>query len=135
LTDRYEARIQSLQRPTDPSIAPQTDEEAEAWVTYLRLVRRRESLAELELEEGDVVSTKDDELAEVSSISQEGRVFFKGGRGFGAWPDTISLIVRRNDNSTSARMAQQDARNTAERRASRPDWSVARQDDLSDFAG
>lgn len=79
ISDRYKARLQILQRPSESSISPQTEEEAEAWVTYLRLVRRRESLSELKLREGDVVETKAGEVAEVSSIGQDGRVFFKGG--------------------------------------------------------
>jgi hypothetical protein len=134
LTDRYEARIEALRPVSGPAIAPKTDEEAAAWLLYLRLVRRRESLIRLKLEEGDVVETNDGALAEISSIGEDGRVFFKGGRGFRAWPDTISLVARRDDDSQSARMAQQEARNTATRRASRADWSVARRNDLSDFA-
>src|SRR5215203_2263725 len=133
-TDRYEARIEALRRESDPAITPKTDKEAEAWVLYLRLVHRRESLIRLKLEEGDVVKTIDDEVAEISSIGQDGRVFFKGGRGFRAWPDTISLVARRDDDSQSARMAQQEAKNTATRRSSRADWSVARRNDLSEFA-
>jgi len=134
LTDRYEGRIEALRRVSDPAIAPKTDEEAEAWLLYLRLLRRRESLIRLKLEEGDVVETNDGTVAEISSIGEDGRVFFKGGRGFRAWPDTISLIARRDDDSQSARMAQQEARNTATRRASRADWSLARRNDLSEFA-
>jgi len=92
ISDRYKARLQILQRSSDPSISPQTEEEAEAWVTYLRLVRRRESLSRLKLHEGDIVETKAGEVAEVSSIGQDGRVSFKGGRGFGSWPDLISVV-------------------------------------------
>src|SRR5262249_16184090 len=77
VSDRCKLRLKILRRRSDGSIYPQTEEEAEAWVTYLRLVRRRESLSKLKLDEGDIVKTKDGELAEVSSIGQDGRVFFK----------------------------------------------------------
>lgn len=133
VSDRYESRLQILRRPSDPSISPHTDEEAEAWVTYLRLVRRRESLSELKLNEGDVVETKSGDLAEVSSIGQDGRVFFKGGRGFGAWPDLISVVARRDDNSESATAARRRARNAAARRAQISAWSMAKSQDLSEF--
>lgn len=134
LSHRYEARIQGLRRRSDPAIEPQTDEEAVAWITYLRLVRRREAITRLKLEEGDAVETKDGELAEVSSIGYDGKVFFKGGRGFRAWPDLINMIARKNENSDSATLARQHARNMAALRQSPSDWSLAKRNDLSEFA-
>src|SRR5262245_50748167 len=116
ISDRYKARLQILQRSSDPSISPQTEEEAEAWVTYLRLVRRRETLSKLKLHEGDIVETKAADVAEVSSIGQDGRVFFKGGRGFGSWPDLISIVARRDEHSDSATEARRQAENAATRR-------------------
>ena len=133
VSGRYEARLQILQRSSDPLISPRTDEEAEAWVTYLRLMRRRESLSELKLNEGDIVKTVAGAIAEVASIGQDGRVYFRGGRGFGAWPDLISVIARRGDESDSAIKARQQAANLAARRASSSAWSVAKSQDLSEF--
>ncbi len=133
ISDRYKTWLQILQRPSDPSISPQTEEEAEAWVTYLRLVRRRESLSELKLNEGDIVKTNAGEVAEVSSIGQDGRVFFKGGRGFGSWPDLISVVARRDEDSDSATEARLRAKNSAARRGAPSAWSVAKSQDLSEF--
>ena len=133
ISDRYRSRIKILHRPSDPPISPETEEEAEAWVTYLRLVRRRESLVELKLNEGDIVQTKSGEVAEVSSIGQEGRVFFKGGRGFGAWPDLLSIIARRDEHSDSAIEARRQAENLAARRGGSSEWSIAKSSDLSEF--
>ncbi len=133
VSDRSMARLQILQRASEPYTLPETDEEAEAWIAYLRLVRRRESLAELALSEGDTVRTKDGHVAEVSSIGQDGRVFFRGGRGFGTWPDLISVVARRDEHSDSATEARRQARNLAALRAGRAEWSMARSRDLSEF--
>lgn len=134
VSDRCKARLKILRRRSDRSISPQTEEEAEAWITYLRFVRRRESLSKLKIKEGDIVKTKDGELAEVSSIGQDGRVFFKGGRGFGTWPDLISVVARSDANSYSARKARQQAENVAARRNPPAGWSTAKSQDLSEFA-
>lgn len=132
--DRYKNRLQLLLRSSDPIISPETEEEAEAWVAYLRLVRRRESLAEMKLHEGDIVETKAGEMAEVSSIGQDGRVFFRGGRGFGSWPDLITVVARRNEHSDSATEARRQAENSAARRKGPSAWSLARRKDLAEFA-
>jgi len=134
VSDRCKLRLKILRRRSDGSIYPQTEEEAEAWVTYLRLVRRRESLSKLKLDEGDIVKTKDGELAEVSSIGQDGRVFFKGGRGFGTWPDLISVIARSDDDSASAAKTRRQAENAASRRNTPAKWSTVKSMDLSEFA-
>lgn len=133
INDRSASRLDLLFRPSDPSISPQTEEEAEAWITYLRFVRRRESLSKLELNEGDVVERKDGEIAEVSSIGWDGRVFFKGGHGFGAWPDMICVVARNNEQSNSASEARRHAENSAARRTASSFWSVAKSKDLSKF--
>ncbi|HEX3551916.1 MAG TPA: Shedu anti-phage system protein SduA domain-containing protein [Thermoanaerobaculia bacterium] len=133
ISDRSRARLQILQRQADPAISPQSEEEADAWVTYLRLVRRRESLSQLKLQEGDIVETKIGEVVEISSIGQDGRVFFKGGRGFGAWPDLISVVARRDENSDSAAEARRQAKNLAARHSASSGWSWAKSQDLSEF--
>jgi hypothetical protein len=97
-------------------------------------VRRREKLADLKLSEGDVVETVSGDYAEVSSIGQDGRVSFKGGRGFGTWPDLASLVVRGNDSSKVATEARRRAENVAALRISSSGWSMARSQDLRDFA-
>lgn len=133
ISEQYRTWLQSLQRQSDPSISPQTEEEADAWVTYLRLVRRRESLSELKINEGDIVETTAGEVAKVSSIGQEGRVYFKGGRGFGAWPDQISIVARKDEQSDSAIEARRQAENSAARHNASSGWSMAKCQDLSEF--
>lgn len=133
LSDRHENRLHILHRSWDPPIDPDSDDEAYAWVEYLRLKRRRERLAELEINAGDVVKTKNGELAEVSSIGQDGRVFFKGGLGSRAWPDVVNLIARANDGSDGAAVARREAANSAARRRPPSAWSLPRQTDLSQF--
>ncbi len=132
-SDRYKTRLRILQHPSDPLISPQTDEEAEAWVTYLRLVRRRENLSKLKLNEGDIVKTNAGDIAEVSTINQDGRVFFKGGQGFGAWPDLLSVMARRDEHSDSASEARKQARNLAAHRSMSHKWTVAKSRELSEF--
>ncbi len=125
------SRLRILHQTSDPPISPQTEEEAEAWVTHLRLIARRESLSNLQVCEGDIVETKDGEVALVSSIGRDGRVYFKGGRGFGSWPDLVSIVSRRDDQSQSAR---RQAENTASRHSTSSQWSMARHKDLIEFA-
>lgn len=133
VSDRYRTRLRILHRPSDPPISPQSEEEAGAWITYLRLVRRREALSELRIYEGDVIGTMAGEVAVVSSMGPDGRVYFKGGRGFGAWPDLISVVARRDDKSDSAAEARRQAENLAARRGIPSAWSVAKSQDLSEF--
>jgi hypothetical protein len=134
VNDRYENRLNILRRPSDPPIEPQTDEEAYAWVEHFRLMRRRESLAKLRISEGDLVKTSAGELAQVSSIGPDGCVFFKGGLGSRAWPDTITVVARANDESNEATEARRQAANSAARRRSPSAWSLPRQAELSQFA-
>ncbi len=134
--DRYEERLQSLHRPSDPPVLIQTgtEEEEEAWVRYLRFVRRRESLFRLKLNSGDIVQTKYEQIVEVSSIDQDGRVFFKGGKGFRSWPDLLSVVARKNEKSSTAIEARRQAENFAARRSTSSGWSEAKHEDLAEFA-
>jgi len=134
LTDRYEERLNNLRRRSDPLPDPQNDEEAEAWVKYFRLIRRRERLVALKPRPGDIVETRDGELAEISTISHEGRVFFRGGKGFSAWPDLISIVARKEDLSKVAAKARGEAQNSAARRSTTFGWSVVKTQDLSEFS-
>jgi len=117
----------------NPPISPDTQEEANAWIEYLFLLRRRASLLELCPNEGDIVATPDGVYAEVSSIGENGRLYFKGGGGFGAWPDQVSVVARVDDESDSAANARTHARNAASSRRSASSWSSARQQDLIEF--
>lgn len=59
--------------------------------------------------------------------------FLRGGRGFGSWPDLISVVARRDENSDSATEARRHAGNSAARRGVPSAWSTAKSQDLSEF--
>ena len=70
-----------------------------------RLVERNEELlAKLQLKSGDQVIKHEtvewegriEDLSQeyiVSSIGRDGRIYFKGGNGQGAWPDQVTKII------------------------------------------
>jgi hypothetical protein len=112
-------------------VPPATQDEANAWVEYLYLLRRRSSLVKLRPTEGDVVATPDGAYAEVSSIGENGRLYFKGGGGFGAWPDCVVAVARAREKSIAATTARTKARNAASKPSG--SWSMARHEDLDEF--
>ncbi len=135
VSEHFGDRLKGLRGESKHKIKPQSDQEAAAWVEYLRLVRRKRVLSELKPDAGDVVKLSDGEKIEVSSIGPDGRVYFKGGRGYRSWPDLIRSVVARKDaNSAAARKARQEAENAAAVRASSPEWSAARSEELAEFA-
>jgi hypothetical protein len=76
--------------------------EANSWIEYLHLRRRLECLRAMDLNAGDLVQKFDDDetaIEEVVSISNEGRVYFKGGLGASAWPDNLRVRARKDENS------------------------------------
>ncbi|MCH8976253.1 MAG: DUF4263 domain-containing protein [Proteobacteria bacterium] len=80
----------------------------------------------MKLESGDIVSGYFGE-AEVTSINHEGRVYFKGGRGFFAWPDTLTIEERKDSGDTPLR---QRVLNDASERKRTEGWSDAKAHDL-----
>jgi Domain of unknown function (DUF4263) len=135
IRDHFATLLKSLKKETSLSVKPANDEEAEAWVEYLRLVRRKRCLEALKPEAGDIVDGPYGEMVEVSSIGDDGRVYFKGGKGFRSWPDLITKVAaRKGDNSAKAKRARVAASNVAAQRASSPEWSAARSEDLEEFA-
>lgn len=126
-------RIGELSKTSDFQFHPKTFIEAEAYIDYLRLMRRAESIKKLQLRGGDIVRTIDGDVAEISSMGKEGRVYFKGGRGFGSWPDLLSIIARSSDYSDEAKAAKKEAANIVARRAAPSLWSIAKRQDLSEF--
>lgn len=135
VSDHFRSRLKSLRTETKLKVSPKNDEEAAALVKFLRLLRRKRCLTKHRPTAGDVVSLPDGEKAEVSSIGPDGRVYFKGGRGYRAWPDMIESVVARNGASTSAaKKARIEAENAAAVRASSPEWSATRSEDLEEFA-
>ena len=131
--ERFEERLDWLRRDSDPPMNPANGEEATAWIEYLHLVRRREALISRELCEGDIVNTPDGELAEVSSISIDGRIYFKGGSGQCAWPDLVTVQTRADDLTAEAAALRSHAANAAAHRRKLTLLSQAKAAALSDY--
>ncbi len=115
---------------------PQDSREAEAWITYLRLKRRQKAIEKLRLSAGDIVEVNGNngrQIAEVSSIGSNGRIHFKGGGGAGAWPDLITVLCRKGDNSRRARNLKRQAANKIALRARAKSWSLNKQRELEEF--
>jgi len=111
-------------------------EEARAWIEFYLLERRLKALEQLCIEAGDIVEVKDssgNRVEEVVSISDNGRVNFRGGQGARAWPDRITLKHKKGANSSNARKLRQVAANLASTRARMNTWSMAREEELADF--
>ena len=68
-----------------------------------------------------------------ATIGEDGRIFFKGGRGFGAWPDQVSIVVRCDDKTRKADAVRARAANMAALRGSPSEWTAAKSADLSKF--
>ena len=131
--ERFEERLDALRRDSDPPMKPANGEEAIAWIQYMFLIRRREALISCQLCAGDIVKTPNGELAEVSSISSDGRIYFKGGSGQCAWPDLVTVQAHADDLTAKAATLRSDAANaTAHRRRLTP-WSQAKAAALSDY--
>ena len=129
------AYIESLSNQNDRQIKPQTKSEAEAWVNHLHLRRRVEHLEKTKIEAGDIVeATTSNRIAEVSSIGDEGRVYFKGGHGAGAWPDILRVRARRNDNSPGAAKMRVEARNCEALNTRIGFWSESKHRELVEYA-
>lgn len=125
ISDHLQSRLKNLRKEMKLKLAPTNDEEASAWVEYLRLLRRKRYLAKFQPAAGDVVKLPDGEKIEISSVGGDGRVYFKGGRGYRAWPDMVhSVVARAGANTPAAKKARMEAENAAAVRASSPEWSL-----------
>jgi hypothetical protein len=116
---------------------PLNHREADAWIAFFRLRKRQRALEHLRLESGDVVTLvngDDDSLYEVSSISESGRINFKGGMRRGAWPDLITIQARKVDDRKGARDSRRSAANQAAVRARIDRWSLAKEAELREFS-
>lgn len=116
--------------------APEDSREANAWIRFLRLKQRLEALQSLQVIAGDVVQSRgaaDSQPEEVSSIGSDGRIYFKGGAGAGAWPDMVFVRCRKDDNSPAACRLKKVAANQAAHRLRTNSWSKAKQLQLQEF--
>lgn len=84
--------------------------------------------------EGDVVDVSD-QLFVISSIGTDGRIHFRGGGGRGCWPDQVSKVVTRGDDtSADASSARNAALSAAASRAPSRGFTVDNRDALAPFA-
>jgi hypothetical protein len=136
ISEYHTSELEWLRQYATSTISPANDDEAHAWVDFLRLVRRRGCLKDLELTSGDVVRTiLSDCLEEVASIGGDGRVYLKGGKSRGVWPDQIVKVeARASDDTDLARVAKVDAQNAAASRKASAKWSDARSQDLQEVS-
>ena len=114
---------------------PRDNREADAWLKFLWLQSRAYALETLQLEAGDVVErpSRDGELSEVSSIGSDGRVYFRGGMGRGAWPDELLVRARRDDRADNAVTARQASANQRAQRARISGWSGPKHAEIYEF--
>jgi hypothetical protein len=132
-SSRFIALIEILKKH-DENIKPQSASEAEAWVNHLSLLRRVEHLERIKIEAGDIVEIPTEgRFAEVSSIGDEGRVYFKGGHGAGSWPDLLNVCARHTENSPNALELREKARNCAAKIAPTGLWSGAKHRELAEY--
>lgn len=110
--------------------------EAGAWIQYYLFKRRLDSLKRLRLESGDIVRVEDlsgIRFEEVVSITNDGRVYFRGGHGAREWPDKISVQFRAKDTSKRARILRQSIANKAAERSTVRAWSLVKEMELQRF--
>jgi hypothetical protein len=112
----YEDQMASLQTATLRITTPAGNRaEARAWIAYLYLKRRQHALERLELMAGDIVEIDGlEQVAEISSIGSQGRVYFRGTGSGGAWPDQLVVRSRKADDSADARELRRQVANNAE---------------------
>ena len=109
----HEDLMASLQTPTlRITTLAGNRAEARTWIAYLYLKRRQHALERLELMAGDIVEIdRSEQVAEISSIGSQGRVYFKGTGSGGAWPDQLIVRSRKNDDSAEARELRREVAN------------------------
>jgi hypothetical protein len=69
----------------------------------------------------------------VISIGGDGRIYFKGGRNSGAWPDMVTLQCRKVDETERALSIKKTAANQVASRSKTSSWSLAKEQQLAEF--
>jgi hypothetical protein len=110
--------------------------EAGAWIEYYLFKQRLDSLERLRLESGDIVQIEDfsgTRFEEVVSITNDGRVYFRGGHGVREWPDKVTIQCRAKDTSKRAKTLRRSAANQAAARSTVRAWSFVKEMELQRF--
>ncbi len=106
---------------------PSSDGEASAWIDYLQIRCRMQSHRELNLSAGDLVmDLRTGELEDVASLGEDGRVYFRGGRGRRAWPDRLEVAYRATDSGKAAVNARRQVANTVAGRMRASEFSASK---------
>lgn len=138
-TGTQQEYLESLKPPLKRlklALASQDRIEMGAWIEYEELIGRAKALRALRLSEGDIVLVSiggEGRQAEVHSFGANGKVFFKGGLGSGAWPDRLTVLYRRDDASSNASSARNAVANEVSRQTTARAWSQAREQELSEY--
>ena len=127
--------IANLKGDSDVDTSSLDSGEASAWIYYFYLKERRLVLEQLLLEAGDIVEVvgSPGQVAEVSSIGSDGRIYFKGSASVGAWPDRVTVQCRKSDQSANGQELKQKAADQAALRARATDWSGNKHRELEEF--
>lgn len=113
---------------------PKLYNEASALINYLFLIKRIKYLNKLKIYKGDICSLiveKEQNVFEVSSINEEGKIFFKGVGG--AWPDKLRIRCRKDDHSPRAKKLREAAKNLAAQRKKAIIWSSSSKRELEEY--
>lgn len=101
--------VDALGPELDPE--PDTRDLASAWIDVLVLRRSKAALERLKLQRGDVVSVGDASAPEiVSSVGDDGTVYFAGGGGQRSQPHRLVLLARCDELSENAEEHRDAAR-------------------------
>lgn len=102
----------------------------DAWVKVLHAVRATQALRQLRPCPNDIVEaagTYGPYLAEISSISSDGRLNFKGGYGYGARPHAVVMHIRASEPGPTYDKARYEAAQVAAQRRD-PGYKVSEAD-------
>lgn len=112
-TEGQEEYLSSLSREVGVVVdAPRTLREASAWIDFLLATRTATVLAQMRPNRGDVVdkvrSTDRGEGGSrhvISSIRDNGLVYFRGGNGYCGWVSSLRMIARAGTPQAAAAVA------------------------------
>ena len=98
-----------------------------AWIQYAYYTRRCRFLERHKPAPGDIAQ-RNLITFEVSSIGLDGRIYGKGGKGLGAWPDQINIVERLQDSSPGEPISdiRKRAQNTTSERSKPRQISLSR---------
>ncbi len=131
-TDAQDELLSELGVESD--VARRSSSVASAYIEGAYVERRLREHADLKLHAGDVVRLGDQDYV-ISSISSNGRIYFRGGRGQACWPDQIDQVVAHHDQTSGAQeQARRSALAGAAARAGSASFSSESRDALAPFS-